>query len=303
MAGEQEYLERLREMGSEIRTRRESLGISVTEASDRTKIRAKYLTAVEEGDESPAPGTTYFKAFLKTYATFLGLDGLKYSQAYQEILDLRAAPPSKDAKPAAPKPAPAKPEAPKAPRALEPSPKAEASSHRPVRRPRKAPRPALWAFVLFFAVALMVYVVVENHKAAPATPAPPTSTEPTTPPASTPPVASPPPEPSSPKIVRTDPDKENTLITVDRTPVELTLRTSKESDSYCWISVSLDGKAVYEKTLSPGQEEKISAKSEIVVRAGKPWVITLTVNGKDVGVGGEFGPVKDLVVRSVPKTQ
>ena len=110
--GEEERRRKLRELGARVRARREELGMSLEQVSDRTKIRTKYLTAVEEGDDSVSPGKTYFRAFLKTYASFLGLDGTEFSNRYGEIereaeeeaarpKDFRARPP------AAPTPQPA----------------------------------------------------------------------------------------------------------------------------------------------------------------------------------------------------
>lgn len=325
MAGEEEeYREKVREMGAEIRARRESLGLSIEEVQNKTKIRSKYLLAVESGDEERAPGAAYFKAFLKTYSTFLGLDGARYSQAYQETADLRAAPlrrerqkaskpPAEAQKPAAaemagreelirqPLPLPQETE-----EAQEPQPQLvpEPRPRRPARRPRRTP-PVLWAFVLFFAVALVVFFAVSKEKAAevasrgasPAAPAAPGI--PASPGTATPEAPKP---PEAPKFTRSDPDPETTVFTVDRTPLDLTIKASAGSDSYCWIGVSVDGSPSMEKTLTPGQEQKVSAKSGIEIRAGKPWVISLVLNGKDLGVAGEYGPVKDIFVRVVPKT-
>jgi len=52
---------------------REHLDIAEFEA--RTKIRAKYLRALEDEEWSLLPGYTFTKAFLRTYADMLGLDG------------------------------------------------------------------------------------------------------------------------------------------------------------------------------------------------------------------------------------
>ncbi len=79
--------QKLKEMGASIRTKRESLGLSIEDVRDKTLIRRRYLVAVEEGDDSIAPGKVYFKGFLKSYAAFVGLDGFAYSRAYQEMLD------------------------------------------------------------------------------------------------------------------------------------------------------------------------------------------------------------------------
>ena len=52
---------------------REHLDIAEFEA--RTKIRAKYLRALEDEEWSLLPGYTFTKSFLRTYAEMLGLDG------------------------------------------------------------------------------------------------------------------------------------------------------------------------------------------------------------------------------------
>lgn len=49
--------------------------IDVTEVEKRTKIRAKYIRALENEEFASLPGPTYVRSFLRTYADFLGLDG------------------------------------------------------------------------------------------------------------------------------------------------------------------------------------------------------------------------------------
>ncbi len=47
-----------------------------------TKIRAKYLRALEEERFEQLPSQTYVKGFLRTYADYLGLDGQLYVDEY-----------------------------------------------------------------------------------------------------------------------------------------------------------------------------------------------------------------------------
>ena len=47
-----------------------------------TKIRAKYLRALEDERFDVLPGETYVKGFLRTYAEYLGLDGQLYVDEY-----------------------------------------------------------------------------------------------------------------------------------------------------------------------------------------------------------------------------
>jgi len=48
--------------------------IDMTEVEARTKIRAKYLRAIENEEWDLLPGPVYVKSFLRTYGDFLGLD-------------------------------------------------------------------------------------------------------------------------------------------------------------------------------------------------------------------------------------
>ena len=48
------------------------------ELEQGTKIRAKYLRALEDEAFDQLPGPTYVKGFLRTYADYLGLDGQLY---------------------------------------------------------------------------------------------------------------------------------------------------------------------------------------------------------------------------------
>src|ERR1700759_324738 len=48
--------------------------LDITDVERATKIRAKYLRALENEDFGMLPGPTFVKSFLRTYAEFLGLD-------------------------------------------------------------------------------------------------------------------------------------------------------------------------------------------------------------------------------------
>jgi cytoskeleton protein RodZ len=62
------------EIGSTLRETRIRKKIDITTVEVATKIRAKYLRALENEEWSVLPGPTYVKTFLRTYAQFLGLD-------------------------------------------------------------------------------------------------------------------------------------------------------------------------------------------------------------------------------------
>ncbi len=52
------------------------------QAEQATKIRGKYLRALEEERFEVLPSGTYVKGFLRTYADYLGLDGQLYVDEY-----------------------------------------------------------------------------------------------------------------------------------------------------------------------------------------------------------------------------
>lgn len=53
---------------------RERKGVDLSRAERDTKIRARYLAALERGDYRDLPGTVYTRGFLRNYALYLGLD-------------------------------------------------------------------------------------------------------------------------------------------------------------------------------------------------------------------------------------
>ncbi len=82
-----------------LRRERLAQGIELSEAEARTKIRVRYLRALEAEDFDALPGEAYVRGFLRSYADFLGLDGLAIVEQYRRL----APPPSAPAE--APEPA------------------------------------------------------------------------------------------------------------------------------------------------------------------------------------------------------
>ncbi|WP_026911971.1 helix-turn-helix domain-containing protein [Patulibacter minatonensis] len=71
------------EIGVTLREARMRAGIDIAEVESRTKIRAKYLRALENEEWSLLPGTTFVKSFLRTYAEALGLDAKLLVEEYK----------------------------------------------------------------------------------------------------------------------------------------------------------------------------------------------------------------------------
>src|SRR3954469_6471555 len=63
------------DIGATLREERMRARIDISELEAETKIRAKYLRALENEEWDLLPGPTYVKSFLREYADALGLDG------------------------------------------------------------------------------------------------------------------------------------------------------------------------------------------------------------------------------------
>jgi cytoskeletal protein RodZ len=71
------------EIGSTLRAARMSARIDVSEIEAQTKIRAKYLRALENEEWDLLPGPTFVRSFLRTYAQALGLDAKAIVEEYR----------------------------------------------------------------------------------------------------------------------------------------------------------------------------------------------------------------------------
>jgi cytoskeleton protein RodZ len=80
------------DIGSLLRETRIRNKIDITTVEQATKIRAKYLRALENEEWVVLPGPTYVKTFLRTYAQYLGLDPHllveEYSARFEEPEEL-----------------------------------------------------------------------------------------------------------------------------------------------------------------------------------------------------------------------
>jgi len=63
------------EIGTTLKQTRQRLGLEIRAVEERTKIRTKYLRALENEEWDVLPAPTYVRGFLRAYAETLGLDG------------------------------------------------------------------------------------------------------------------------------------------------------------------------------------------------------------------------------------
>src|ERR671923_318039 len=72
------------EIGETLREARMRRRIDMTEVETATKIRGKYLRALENEEWELLPGPTFVKSFLRTYAEYLGLDARLLVEEYRQ---------------------------------------------------------------------------------------------------------------------------------------------------------------------------------------------------------------------------
>jgi cytoskeletal protein RodZ len=71
------------EIGPTLREARMRAHIDITEVEEATKIRAKYLRAIENEEWGLLPGSTFVKSFVREYADYLGLDARLLVEEYK----------------------------------------------------------------------------------------------------------------------------------------------------------------------------------------------------------------------------
>lgn len=96
-------------VGDTLREARMRLGLDIADVEAQTKIRAKYLRALENEEWGLLPGPTFVRTFLRTYAEAVGLDPHVLVDAYRVAND-------DDVEPEPPAPATRAPRTPRVPR-------------------------------------------------------------------------------------------------------------------------------------------------------------------------------------------
>jgi cytoskeleton protein RodZ len=290
--------ETARPLGEWLRQRREELGISLEQAEADTRIRARYLQALEAEDLDTLPDPIVGRGFLRNYASYLGLGAEEAAARFAEF----GAPP------------PPEPLSAEDVRSSSPEPFRPLALHdMPGFRSRRGWVIGLVA-VLLVTLALGAWwgaphIIAFWNWAMPA--ARPTATREivsTTPPTATL-TASPAVETRAPTAPRTEatPTLEPTL-TVALTPspsatpsrpvymgifLELVLTDTS------WIQVSVDGVRQFQGELENGTYRSWYGEERVELRIGNAGAVLVTVNGQSLGALGSVGDVVDRVFEKV----
>jgi hypothetical protein len=99
------------QVGSILRAARNRRKVDLSEVEAATRIRARFLRAIENEEWDVLPGGVYTRGFIRTYAAFLGLDGERLADDYRASVEGLSSPRGSSPEPvriAAPSPTPRK---------------------------------------------------------------------------------------------------------------------------------------------------------------------------------------------------
>jgi cytoskeleton protein RodZ len=83
----------LQPIGEALRSAREARGATIADAATATRIRASHLEALEREEFAALGGAVYVKGFLRSYATWLGLDPVPLVDVFRAAHGEDAQPP------------------------------------------------------------------------------------------------------------------------------------------------------------------------------------------------------------------
>lgn len=257
------------EIGNTLREARLRRGLDILDCEADTKIRAKYLRAMEEEQFDLMPSPTYVRGFLRTYSEFLDLDGQLVLDEYESRFGTYDAHLDTGSRPVR--------------GSHRGRPSRQPSSHqapdgrRPGRPPRRGrPRRRTEVQLLWLAiggvmsVALLIWLGVGES-------------------------GSPAPVPDTPSVTGgngvvtppgTQPDTaaEEGPMPAKKTSIVLAGTGSIGS----WVEVrgrNASGRKVFEAILAPGQSKEFRVVDGIWIRAANPAELQVTVAGKPVTLG------------------
>ena len=275
--------------GENLQREREMRGVTLQEISAATKIGVRFLHALETEDFGQLPGGIFTRSFIRAYARYLGLDEERVLAEYQLVaqpnpdLDLNRMSASRSAFP---------------------------------QQGSRGPLLALFLAVLLLGGGYGVYRY--SHRApetatnaGPSAPAPPPATAPaassqqTTAPAAGADSSQPSTDQTLPPVQ--DLGRAGTATGVAASPGSgtpttpeglpeteggLTLQVAATEPS--WVAVEADGKAAFQRVLSPSEIQTIKARQSFDVTTGNALGLVLTLNGETLKPLGRRGEVKSI---------
>lgn len=259
------------QIGEILKTARLNKGITIKEAEEETKIRVKYLEALESESFHEIPGMVYVKGFLNNYATFLGLDAQEMVQLFKLSV----------------------PQTQEDDIIMEPP--------KPILEPKKYKKryrfkPKYFRYLLGFVAILILLLfnsfwhsnnttVNKNQKNSPKVEE---NKDVTTNSQDANKNAT---DANKQKVEPKQNNTQQPAATQQQiTGVHLILNADKGTS---WIRVNVDGALAFEGNINQGETKNFDGKDKITIRLGNAGAVNINYNGKSIGYLGEIGKVVD----------
>ena len=244
-------------VGARLREARETLGLSLRQIANSTRISVMSLEALERGDLSRLPGGIFTRAFIRAYAQEVGLDPDRTIQEFIAELPPEAATATAHSA------------------AVEDGEKLDSD--------RKAMVTAIRLVLASLPiVALVLYYGTHRAPMPPENAPAAMAAEPSRSPESAALSADRAPQTSTPAangLAPAPPAAQPSGLTMEIAP-----------KATCWVSVTIDGESTLSGLMNPGDKRQVSARDEILVTVGDAGAFAYTLNGSEgrpLGAPGE----------------
>lgn len=271
-----DWAEIFREIGIELRQRRELLSLHLEEVERNTHVKAHYLDALEKGAIDKLPSTVQTRGMLSNYATFLDLDVdallLRFADALQAW-------------------------------------HRERNPQRPARKPGQpiiAPLPSVRSFIagdMIFGIGIAILLVgfsiwgvsrvltIQSQQ----------EVQPTAPSISDVLLASPEASQSTatPEVPPAQiPGEATVTIVIPTQNLDVNVQVNLVAVERTYMRVTVDGEEVFNGRVVPGTAYPYQAETRIEVLVGSGAAIRTVYNGRDLGLMGTFGQVVNNIYLS-----
>jgi len=247
----------------ELKKKRESLGISIEQISNKTKINKNFLRAFESGDFSVLPHT-YTRLFLKAYAIEVEMDPKEVMKSFDEYMEKEGT----------------TQQIPSLPKEYINYTKKNSNNIIPKKKINIA-TPTIAILVVVFLIMILKQVLIdEENKNISSVPV------------------------GSSEITFQESDSSSTSINANEKPStqigvpvpSKNLSLVMKTQDSCWVKLIIDSKDISETTFPPNTKREWKASKQYDINLGRPSVVSLSLNGKDLGPLGANGIPTRIVI-------
>jgi len=266
-----------KEVGAELRKRRELLSLHLDEVEHNIHVKAHYLAALEKGAMDELPSTVQTRGMLSNYATFLDLDVDTLLLRFADALQARHR---------------------------------EKNPQKPTRKPGQpivSNIPSINNFIagdVIFGIGIAVLLVgfsiwgvsrvisIQNEQ----------EVEPTAPSISDILLASPDPslftETPTLRPVESSLDQATVTIVIPTLNANVSVQVNLVAVERTYMRVIVDGDVAFEGRVVPGNAYPFEAEEQVEILVGSGAAIRIVYNGRDLGLMGVFGQVVSNIYRA-----